>query len=120
LEEDLPGVRGKEIDRPKLGAIAMDLGVLFLLLVDAKGEMVWEEWARWSWYICKGEQGGKVAWQVVVACVGGGHDPQGEVGGGTVGRAQSQNLNARDIDSCSVAQVSDSPASNEHPTTVGY
>jgi hypothetical protein len=26
LEEDLPGVRGKEMDRPKLGAISMELG----------------------------------------------------------------------------------------------
>jgi hypothetical protein len=94
LEEDLPGVRGKEIDRPKLGAIAMDLGFFFLLLLDAYGEMVWEETRR-SWYICLEELGGKVAWQVVVARVGGGHDPQREVGGGTVWRAQSQNLNAR-------------------------
>jgi hypothetical protein len=51
LEEDVPGVRGKEMDRPKLGAISMDLGVFFLLLLDAYGEMVWEEMRR-SWYIC--------------------------------------------------------------------
>ena len=33
LEEDLPGVRGKEIERPKFGAILMDLGYCFFLLL---------------------------------------------------------------------------------------
>jgi hypothetical protein len=32
LEEALPGVRGKEMDRPKLGAIWLDLGCCFFVL----------------------------------------------------------------------------------------